>query len=90
MLARSDGISIACPREPRLKRYIVQTSSLTTGFIGLNSRELSSPWREKSAKTPFSQAPMGIEVPLHPAPLFQLDPLPLGFWKWLTIPSKCH
>ncbi len=56
MLTRNRSISIA--RASHLsERYIVQTCSLTTSFIGLNSRELSSLWRENSAKTPFFSGP---------------------------------
>lgn len=58
MLTRNRGISIA--RASHLsERYIVQTSSLTTGFIGLNWRELSSPAGLNFTKTPFFSGPDG-------------------------------
>jgi len=88
MLTRSDGISIACPRGSRLKRFIVQTSSLSTGFIGLKSLPLSSPTRENFAKSGFHLGAEGAGIPLYPAPLFQFDLPPSSFVTLVTIPHK--
>ena len=56
MLTRNRSISIA--RASHLsERYIVQTCSLTTSFIGLNSRRVVQSMAQNSAKTPFFSGP---------------------------------